>query len=448
MNKFFKYLLSIALIFTILACSEENTTTPDNEGQASSYSSKIVSDWINLSLDLNQHCAGFTPPVGARTFGYTGLALYQAIVPGMPTYGSLSGRINQYSSSLKIESGKEYNWEIVANSTLATIMTKLYSNATDEYKNKIVALEEEYNNKVKATVSQEVYDRSVAWGKSVAMEVYDFSKTDDQEFAYLHNIDSLYIPTAGPGKWKPTPAKYQPALQPHWGDVRTFVVGVADATMPVAPPAYSEDSTSKYIMEAKEVYNTCVNLTDEQRYIAFFWADNPLESPTPPGHSMSILSQILVQTNANLEKAAEAYARMGMGQHDAFVSCWKAKFVYEFIRPVTVIQALWAPTFQTDVVTPPFPEYPSGHSTQSGAMVSIMSSLFGANLAFTDKTHDGRVVSGTTLMPRPFTSFEAAAQETAISRLYGGIHFRSAIEKGIDQGKLVGNKILAINFKK
>jgi hypothetical protein len=148
----------------------------------------------------------------------------------------------------------------------------------------------------------------------------------------------------------------------------------------------------------------------------------------------------------NLEFAAEACARLGIALADAFISCWESKYRYNLIRPISYIQQIidtsWNRNGQTDPVsTPPFPEYTSGHSVQSGAMAEILSSLYPNSFEFVDRTYEGKGVS------RTFTSFNGAAEEAAMSRLYGGIHYRESIEKGLLQGKKVGERVNALSFR-
>ena len=155
---------------------------------------------------------------------------------------------------------------------------------------------------------------------------------------------------------------------------------------------------------------------------------------------------MLRKQNANLAKTAETYAKVGMAINDAFISCWRCKFQFNLVRPITYIQQYIDPAFTSILTTPPFPEHTSGHSAQAGAAATVLSDLFGNNYAFPDSTHVSRTdIDGT---PRSFSSFIEAANETAISRLYGGIHFRQAIDKGVLQGNLIGqNVIQKIQYK-
>ena len=178
-----------------------------------------------------------------------------------------------------------------------------------------------------------------------------------------------------------------------------------------------------------EVHDAVVNLTDEQEAIARFWSDDPMLSPTPPGHWIFLTLDALEGKDADLAETVDVLARLGIVLADSFIGCWDAKYQYNLVRPVTYLNRLVDPNWQPILITPPFPEYPSGHSTQSGAAAGMLQAHFGKKFAFSDRTHedDGLAV-------RHYLSFWEAAEEAAISRLYGGIHFRSAIEQGLEQG--------------
>ena len=207
------------------------------------------------------------------------------------------------------------------------------------------------------------------------------------------------------------------------------------------PPPYSTQQGSEFYVEAKEVFDVSRTLTPEQKEIALFWADEAGKTATPPGHSIAIATQILEADDASLAAAAETYAKVGIAISDAFVSCWKMKFQFNLLRPVTYNRLVFDPTWSSFIGTPPFPEYPSGHSAQSGAASEVMTALFGV-VEFTDHTNDYRG-----MMPRSFDSFAAAADEAAISRLYGGIHYRSAIEDGLTMGACIGDRVNALPFR-
>ncbi|EPX86063.1 PAP2 superfamily [Rubellimicrobium thermophilum DSM 16684] len=242
-------------------------------------------------------------------------------------------------------------------------------------------------------------------------------------------------PPTKPGDWVPTShiVQQQAPLLPAWGRNRPFAVPAADACDLPPPPAYSEEPGSAFRAQAEEVLTVSRTLTEEQRLIARFWSDDPMLSPTPPGHWIRIAEQVLEAAGADAVRRAEVLAVLSVAMADAFIACWDGKYRYNLLRPVTYIRAHLDPDWEPLLITPPFPEYPSGHSTLSGAAAEVLTAFFGENYPFSDRTHedDG-------LPPRRFPSFRAAAEEAAMSRLYGGIHFRAANENGLAQGRCVG----------
>lgn len=434
-------LLSAVLLFN--ACKKDEDTGPG----AADFDAQVANDFMALSIKLTKETAGFTPPVAARTYGYLGLTLYEAVVPGMPDYNSLQGSLNGLpAGTLTQAESKEYHWGAVAANALATGMKNFYKTASAANLQAIEDLRLQYEQQFLAETSAEVYARSEAYGFAMGAAVYAFAATDGQEVAYTTNFPTSYTPPVHPGAWVPTPPAFQRALQPYWGNVRTFLGSNVDGTQPPSHPVFSTFLTSQFYAQALEVYTITSSLTTEQATIAEFWSDDPGLTGTPPGHSMNIALQILEKENASLELAAEVFAKVGFAVHDAFVSCWKCKYDFSLMRPVTYIIDYIDPNYTTLLTTPPFPEFTSGHSVQTGATMRILSDIFGYNYAFTDKTHEARTdINGA---PRSYDSFYKAANEAAISRLYGGIHYRFGIELGVDQGIRVGINVGKLPFKK
>jgi membrane-associated phospholipid phosphatase len=202
-----------------------------------------------------------------------------------------------------------------------------------------------------------------------------------------------------------------------------------------------------FYANALEVYQTNLNLTDEQTTIAQYWADNAGATGTPPGHWIAIVGQLARNNNLSLMATAEAYARVGLAVADAFISCWQTKYMYTLLRPVTYIQDLIDPDWTPLLVTPSFPSYTSGHSTQSGAAATVLTDRFDA-MAFTDTLFTDHELTPPQA-PRSFTSFDEAAEEAALSRLYAGIHYPFDNDNGLAQGRCVGQVILdRIAFKR
>lgn len=437
------------LALTGAACSEDTTTEPTIT-DASTYDAKVATAWFDLQLELVQNTPGFSPPVASRAFGYSGVALYQALLAGMPNNASLEGQLNGLNTGdvPAADQGAEYNWPIVANAALARITTHLYGEANasnPDLMTKVATLESNLSAEYSANLESSVMERSVAYGQAVADAIYEWSKTDGGHKGYMTNFPTDFQPPVGEGLWVPTPRRGgapQSALQPYWGNNRPFILPQGNPNAqsePGAPPAYSVEESSDFYKEAYEVYSSVLNLTDEERQIAIYWADDPGKTCTPPGHSISILTQCLKQEENKLDFAARAYAQVGMAIADAFIGCWESKYRYNLVRPITYIVDVIDPTYDYNdlpVNTPPFPEYTSGHSVQSGAAAAVLNGLYGTDFAFTDHTHDALGYAA-----RSFTSFNEAADEAAISRLYGGIHYRAAIERGVTQGKKIGDQV-------
>lgn len=408
-------------------------------------SGEVTMDWFDLHLRLVRETPGFSPPIAARSFGYAGVALYETVAPGMEGYQSLVGQLNELSALPQSNPRAVYHWPAAANSALATINRHLFPTATEENLAAIEALYNQYASQFETEIAPDVFIRSVLWGRMIADAVYAWSMNDGGHEGYSRNFPADYAPPGGEGLWTPTPrsgGEPQPALLPYWGNNRPFVLDAGDQCAPPAPESYSELPESAFYLEAQEVYQTVNNLSDEQIEIAKFWSDDPGATATPGGHSISILTQVLRQEHAELGLAAEAYARMGIAITDAFIGCWNIKYQYNLLRPVTYIQTLWDAEWLPSLNTPPFPEYPSGHSVQSGAAAAVLTALFGDHYAFVDHTHEDRGFA-----PRSFNSFNQFAREAAMSRLYGGIHYRMAIELGIEQGVCIGAQVNALAFR-
>jgi hypothetical protein len=403
---------------------------------ASAYTAEVPLRWFDLALELVRTTPGFSPPVASRAFGYAGVALYEALTPGMPGRRSLAGQLNDLGRPPGA-SDPAYHWPTVANRALASILRSLFPTAVAESAAVIDELERRFASSAQAALPLGIYRRSVARGEKVAAHVLDWSTTDGGHEAFSRNFPP-YTPPSGPGLWVPTPPGFLPALQPYWGANRPFVLSTGAACAPVPPPAYSEVSGSRFYTEANECYEATGSLTADQEAIARFWSDDPGQTATPPGHSISILSQVTTMLGLSLARAAEAYAKVGIAVADAFIACWNTKYRDNLVRPVTYIRKLIDPAWTPLLVTPPFPEYTSGHSVQSGAAAQVLTDLFG-DVAFVDRTHERRG-----LPARSFRSFHEAAEEAAVSRLYGGIHFRAAIERGLEQGGCVGRHVSAV----
>jgi membrane-associated phospholipid phosphatase len=443
--------LAITLfLLTFSACRNDNDQVVTPVKQVNEFDAKAVVEWQDLFLQIERYAEVYRPCPAARMLGYVGLAAYEATVPGMPQYQSISTKYSGLNLP-KIEDGKEYHWPTVINSVYATSFKKFFANVRSSDIFKISALESSLNVQFSNEVSQEVFRRSRDYGISVANTVWDYSVTDKEGHdKYLEARPASYIPPTGPGKWRGT----QAAMFPYWGKVRTFAIKEEDK-LARPPLPYSEDKNSAYYAQGLEVLTRTAPQTKEDQWIAEFWSDDVLGFTfSPPSRWIAIANQVINLEKSNLETAVLSAVKVGLALNDASVSCWNSKFHYNVERPVTYINKLMSPTWNVASLTstgflpgtPSFPAYPSGHSTFGAAAAEALTSVFGFNYTLTDRCHEGR--SDFNGKPRTFDSFYDMAAENAYSRIYLGVHWRMDCEEGLRLGYVIGRRVNALPFKK
>lgn len=378
--------------------------------------SEVASVWFDQLCDLIK-TEQITAPPASRLYGLAAVTLYEAIVPGSRAHHSLAGQLNALTAVPQPAPHRRYHWPTVANSALAAAIRALVPEASPASLAAIDALEQAIAAAFQAGVPALISTRSVAQGQAVAAAVVAWAATDG--LAVLNNCP--YTPPVGPGLWEPTPPPFAPPLQPCWGQLRPLVLASPDACAPPPQPAYSEDPGSEFFAHALDVYTTSVTLTEEQRTIAQYWADGVGTTGTPPGHWIAIVGQFARHEPLSLMTAAESYVRLGLTVADAFISCWHTKYTYDLLRPETYITRLIDPAWLPLLITLGFTSYTSGHAEQSGVAATVLTNLFGVT-AFTDMLHQDHHLEPP-LAPRSFGSFDRAAEEAAMSRLYAGIHY-------------------------
>ncbi len=394
---------------------------------------KVLVTWHRLVLELVRHTATYSPPVASRAFAYLGVTAHEVLAGSNPALISLGGQLNGLAALPRALG--QIDPAVALHSALSAATLELFGNTGPTGQRAHAALTEKLGLLAGDGLDAAAAAQSAAHGAVVAGHVLAWAAADGGAKIDNMGFPRDYTPGTDPQDWVPTSLvrQQQAPLLPDWGKVRPFAMrGSTTCTIP-APPAYDEAPGSAFYQAALEVRDVVANLTDEQRLIARFWSDDPMLTPTPPGHWISILLDIADRDALPVERLAPALARLGVAQADAFIACWASKYEYNLLRPVTYIRRLLDPKWEPILNTPPFPEYPSGHSTQSGAAATVLTAIFGENFAFDDATHeaDGLPV-------RSFSSFWAAAEEAGISRLYGGIHYRFGVTGGLEQGRCVG----------
>ncbi|MBK7811684.1 MAG: vanadium-dependent haloperoxidase [Saprospiraceae bacterium] len=438
--KYFHYLILMVSIF-VFSCNDDADNVPQEDTSISTYGAEVTYDWYKLQCRIIKETPGFFPPQAARALGYSGIALYESVAQGWTNPVSLAGQINGLDAGElpKIVQGQRYHWGLVANACLSQIIQNMYEKRiTSENLDKVFAMEQKWLDLLSDGVNAAIVNRSTNFGKDMALAIFEYSKADGGHEQY---IDPFQLPYTWPtiqGAWKPTSATLNP-LAPKWPSNRPFLTANITEAQPLPHTPYSTSSTSEFYKEALDVYNIVTKASSEQKEIARFWADDPFNTCTPAGHTFNIMVQLLEENNAHLGTAAIGFARLGIAENDAFICCWKTKYDYFLIRPVTYIRENIDPAFQTVIGTPPFPAFTSGHASESAAGAAIFSAMFtngDGNYAFTDRT---QIQFGFSI--RNFDNFYKMAAECADSRLFGGIHYNTDNLNGLKMGRSIGDNV-------
>jgi hypothetical protein len=437
MSRLFAKIIWIGVAAMVFGCS---ASLPSEDYKPKVKNADFIHRSVKQVTDVIVHDI-FSPPVASRIYAYMSVAGYEAALHENPKYVSLAGQLKGLEALPKPEPSMEYCFPLASVEAMLTVGKALVfsEDKMDVFYERIMQDFKE------AGVPDEVFERSVVYGQAVAKHVLAWSSKDN--YKQSRSFPKYSIEDS-PSTWKPTPPAYMDAIEPHWSKIRTFAIDSCGQFKPAGPTRFSSDENSAFFKEAHEVYTIVKSLTEEQRAIASFWDCNPFvmnvkghvmfatKKISPGGHWMNITNVACKKVNADFVQSAEAYALVSVVLADGFISCWDEKYRSKLIRPETYINEYidedWVPVLQT----PPFPEYTSGHSVISSASAVTLTKLFGENFSFLDSTE---IEFG--LTARTFNSFTDAAEEAAISRLYGGIHYRPAIEHGITEGRALGQYV-------
>jgi hypothetical protein len=376
-------------------------------------------------------------PVGSRRYVYASIAAYESLVPFHSNYQSVAPMMNGLKATPMPDTTQKYCLDLVAMAAHTYVSQKLVYKE-DSIANFRKRQLEFYQDKM----SNSMFEASISYGDSVGSHIVKWSKSDS--FAYFRGRE-FFLTKNNPGSWEQTPPDFMEAIEPNWGRIRPVLVKSVREFQFDAPEPYSTNKQSRFYAIAKQVYDTVNSKDTNQLKTAWYWDDNPNASVhyghatinvlkvSPAGHWLSMFSTVARQKNYSLMETADGMVRLSSAIFDAFITCWHVKYKTDYLRPITAIHDLIDSSWNSPIQTPAFPEYPSGHSVVSSAAATVLTATFG-EYEFTDSA-EFKFGLGV----RKFKNFREASNQACVSRLYGGIHFIDAIEKGKKLGNEVGN---------
>lgn len=435
MKKSLQLIAALILVSTLWSCKEDATIEVGPE---------LFHESVDRTTTVIIHDI-FSPPVASRIYAYPNIAAYEILAQQDTRFKPLAGQLNELTE-IPTAPTHNFNPEVAALVAHMDMSRRLIfsEDMLTTYRDSLYGLWTK-TNKAQFEVSK-------AYGLEVAQHIADWMDKDN--YNQTRTMSKFAVTSGDASRWQPTPPAYMEGIEPHWNKIRPFVIDSASQFKPVPPPPFSMEKGSDFYKELKEVYDisqeiTAKGDTSEEIEIAQFWDCNPYVSVTrghlmfatkkitPGGHWMGIAKIASLKADFEATETVHTYAKASIAMADAFISCWDEKYRSNLVRPETLINENIDDSWQPILQTPPFPEYVSGHSVVSGAASEALTSIFGDNFSFND----------TTEMPyglpmRNFNSFKQAAQEAAISRMYGGIHYRAAVDNGLDQGVALGKFVV------
>ncbi len=399
--------------------------------------------FLDEAIVLTKHCVGFSPPVSGRAFAYLTLGMYESSVEFIPEMRSFSGQMNGYERKV-VAQGKKYNRALVAIGCDHELISYMYRNMPPRNEEEFSKLYDSLLLKYSSGYAGKINAKSIELGRMIAQEIIEWSKLDGADNGFDMNFPDSYRPPECLECWVKTTPGYLPSLLPYWGKNRWMMAG-SEATMDGCEVlSFSTDTSSLLYKDAYSILQNSKEIDPQYEIIAEYWDDSPGYSGTPSGHFFSLARFLADQKELELNQAIELYAKLAIAMNEAYIASWGLKYKYSFIRPITYIQRYIDPQFNTRLSTPPFPEFPSGHSYQSSAGGEVFKHIFGDEIQFIDSTNAQRAdINGA---PRTYTSFTQLVEEVSWSRFYGGIHFRKTLDISMDYGGRLG-RYVAENLK-
>ncbi len=433
------HLLSVITLVALHSCTKKD---PENAyPHTKKYGPEVATSWYKKLTEITR-TKPYPPPPSIRILSYTGLALYESVVPGMPSYQSIYTHLT--GNIIPVDKKKDYFWPATANAAMARIASRLLSNYPNPDLAPINNLEDSFTAKFTTLVTPAQLQKSVEFGRQVADIIYEWSATDGS----LTSAGTLapcppYVPSNGPGQWTPTPPGFFPAAGACQGELRTFTPNLFNTLPTVTPPAYSTDPGSAFYQAAQSAYQLYNTATPADNQVSQSWRDLLGTNLNTIGHLLRLTVHIIEKENKNLEEASVIFAKEGMALHDAIVVAFDKKFEFTLLRPVSYIHNVLGHTGWNSLYpTPQHPAYPSVASLAAASAVVVLEKSFGNSYAFTDSTQNQFYGNFS------YSNFNQLLADVGKSRSHSGLNYVFSITDGNLLGRHVGNRITALPFKK
>ena len=415
--------------------SEESLSRAPKSFKQSEENADVVYQWYKfmttLQRPVNPQPVVFTQ---ARAFAYIGIGLFESVQPGIKGGSSFGSKLLAMPVMPKPDHSKTYLWSASANAALASLFKQFLASLSVADKASIDAQETSIRNHLELTTPEDVLQRSEAFGRAIADAIFNWSATDNFSIT-----SGTYVPIGEPWAWAPTPPNFPTAVGDNLQHSRPFLRYSLDATAPPIPVPYSEDVASAMYAASKEVHDLGGTLTGTaaNKATANWWADagGPGTGLPAPYHLLSCITSVLESQHAGLAKAAEVYAKTGMGLKDGPIITFRAKYQYNFLRPITYIRAHIDATWLSHLTNPPYPDYTSGLVGLYGPVIQVLINEFG-DVPAVDNAYAWRGRPA-----RNFSSLSEMRLEAALSRVYAGIHYRFTQLVSIDMAKELAREI-------
>jgi membrane-associated phospholipid phosphatase len=380
----------------------QNQSTANTKSVVEFWDAGASLRWNEIARDLvAKHRTA--PPLASRVYALLSVAQYDALVAAWNNKYVYNRAAPNTSASFVVPLIAAHGDPVYPSehatvaAASAAVLTYLYPDEVDFLEGKVNLHEE---SRLWAGVNfRSDITAGDSLGRQVAQLVIDHAQKDSSDMVWTGSF-----PT-GEGYWFSAPNE-KPGF-PMWRQVKPWLMASVDDFRSPPPPDYGSPEFLTALAEVKQVSDT---RTPEQARIAALWADGE-GSYTPPGRWNAIAADLIMKYKLNEIRTARAFALLNTAVMDAGIACWDTKYYYMLIRPWQV-----DPAITTPIGAPNFPAYTSGHAAFSGAGAEVLGYLF----------------------PNEKESLWARAEEAALSRVYGGIHYRFDGEVGLAQGRAVG----------